>query len=222
MEKITAKIKILDWTEGDVYGMRFRLAGDAPAVRIDWGDGCVKTYYGNSIDRTHIYSKGAGHIYVIVATVLSGIVEYVDPTGGDCEFQLIDFSEAPSIREIWAEMTHALIFDNPDLTKLTLRINMAHHYDLSRCPNLTELTISSDNNCPQLDLSRNHKLERLSWGYLGREPRKLIIANDAPLKEVAIEGEEELMPGCLAALHRILERTGGRLIMGADEYVEEE
>lgn len=211
MEKITARIKTLDWTEGDVYGMDFRMSGNSPAVRIDWGDGCVKTYYGNDIEATHIYHKGADYIYMVEASVLSGMIDYANPTGGDCEFQLLDFSKAPSIREIFVEIPHEVILDNPNLTKLTLRINKGYQYDFSRCPNLTYLSLSGGYNCSQLNLSQNHKLETLIWGYWGANPRKITVANDAPLKFVDIEGYDGLLPGCLAALRRILERNGGHM-----------
>lgn len=51
----------INWTEGDVYGIELRLSGCNPTVRIDWGDGSVKTYYGNTILERHIYIQKMNH-----------------------------------------------------------------------------------------------------------------------------------------------------------------
>lgn len=46
MEKIIVYVKPIDWTEGEVYGMSFRLSEHDSNVKINWGDGKTDTYYG--------------------------------------------------------------------------------------------------------------------------------------------------------------------------------
>ena len=57
MEKITVHMRPVNWTQGDVHAIYMKLSGNNPSVRIDWGDGMVKTYYGNTINEYHIYPK---------------------------------------------------------------------------------------------------------------------------------------------------------------------
>ena len=94
--------------------------------------------------------------------MLSGSIDYVRPTGGDCDYELIDFTNAPSIREIEAQRCQTVILDNPNLEKLSLTINLADSYDLSRCPNLRDLVFQCAYDCRSLDLSGCHKLETFS------------------------------------------------------------
>lgn len=221
MEKITIHICPINWTEGDVYAIYMRLSGDNPSVCIDWGDGTVKTYCGNTINEYHIYPKNESLSFIITATVISGSIDFVDPTGGDCDYEHIDFSNAPSIREIEAQRCNTVILDNPNLEKLSLTINLADSYDLSRCPNLRFLTFQCVCDCHFLDLSGCHKLESFSsQNYMGPNLRKITIANDAPLKYIEITGHN-LHSSCLQAIHRIVEMNGG-VIVGEFENEEYE
>ena len=221
METIKVHIRPINWTQGDVCGVYMRLSGDNPAVRVDWGDGVVKTYYGNIINEPHFYPKDESLSFIITATVLSGTIDYVDPTGGECDYELIDFSNAPSIQEIEAQRCQTVILDNPNLEKMSLTINLANSYDLSRCPNLRELTFQCESDCATLDLSHCHKLESLTcWGYWNPKLRRVTIANDAPLKYVEICGHH-LHPSCLEAIHRVIERNGGTIV-GEFESEEDE
>lgn len=200
----------INWTEGDVYTIYLRLSGCNPTVRIDWGDGTVNTYYGNIINEHHIYPKDESLSFIITATVMSGSIDYADPTGGDCDYEVIDFSKAPSIREIEAQRCQTVILDNPNLEKLSLTINLADSYDLSCCPNLRFLTFQcACGDCHSLDLSGCHKLESFSSrNYAGPKLRKIAIANDAPLKYFEITGHN-LHPSCLKAINRIVGMNGG-------------
>lgn len=221
MEKITIHIRPINWTEGDVYGIYLRLSGDNPSVCIDWGDGTVKTYYGDTINEHHIYPKDESLSFIVTATVLSGSIDYVRPTGGDCDYELIDFTNAPSIREIEAQRCQTVILDNPNLKKLSLTINLADSYDLSRCPNLRDLVFQCAYDCRSLDLSGCHKLETFSsQSYMGPKLRKITIANDAPLKYIELDGHN-LHPSCLEAIHRVIERNGGEIV-GEFENEEDE
>lgn len=212
MEKITIHIRPIDWEQGDVYGISMRLSGESPAVRIDWGDGSIKTRYGSEIEEHHIYPKDEALSFIVTITLLSGSIDYVDPTGGDCDYEMIDFSEAPSIKEIHAERSQKIIFDNPNLEKMMLRINLGNEYDLSNCPNLRDLTFHCESNCEVIDLSHCHKLESLScWGYSSKNLHKISIANDAPLRYIEICGHN-LHPACIAAIHRIIDRNGGEIV----------
>ncbi len=223
METITVHIRPINWTEGDVYGLYMRLSGDNPAVRIDWGDGSVRTYYGNEINEYHIYPKDESLSFVVVITAVSGNIDYIDPTCGDCDYELIDFSKAPSIKEIEARCTQKIILDNPNLEKMSLEINLGDDYDLSRCPNLRVLTFQCSRIYPSIDLSHCHKLEWLScWGYY--DPSKLckiVVANDAPLRYIDITNHT-LHPSCLAAIRRIIERNGGEIVGESDGEEDEE
>ena len=83
MEKTTIYIRPIDWTDGDVYGLRLRMSGDNPEVRIDWGDGSVNSFYGNEIEDYHKYTKNENFQYKVEVTVISGEIEFFDPCGGD-------------------------------------------------------------------------------------------------------------------------------------------
>lgn len=212
MEKITVHMRPVNWTQGDVHAIYMKLSGNNPSVRIDWGDGMVKTYYGNTINEYHIYPKDESLSFIITATVLSGLIDYVDPAGGECDYELIDFSKAPSIREIEAQRCQTVILDNSNLEKLSLTINLADSYDLSRCPNLRFLTFQCACDCHSLDLSGCHKLESFSSrSYMGPHLRKITIANDAPLRYIEIDGHN-LHPSCIEAIRRIIERNRGEIV----------
>ena len=224
MEKIIIHIRPINWSQGDVYGIKLRLSGCSPTVRIDWGDGTVKTYCGNTIEEPHIYLKDESLSFIITATVMSGSIDCVYPTGGDCSYELLDFSKASSIREIEAQCCQTVILDNPNLEKLSLTINLADSYDLSRCPNLRflEFQCEYDCECHFLDLSKCHKLESFSnRGYMSPMLRKITIANDAPLKYFDMTGHN-LYPSCREAIHRIVERNGGVIVGEFEEEEEEE
>ena len=102
MEKIISHIRPIDWTQGDVYGLHFRLAGIKPSVTIHWGDGKSETLWGNEIYARHIYPKDPSLFFIVEAEVNADEILYVDPAGGDCENVLFDFSQALSVKEIYA------------------------------------------------------------------------------------------------------------------------
>lgn len=213
MEKITAHIRPINWTEGDVYGMTFVLSGVNPSVRISWGDGKSNVYYGNEIEANHIYPKDVSLLFVVEAYIDAERIEHVYPTGGDCDYELIDFSEAPSIYEIVAQRTQKVIIDNPNLEYLDLTINLGDEYDLTKCPNLKWLNFTAETHgIKSLDLSHCHKLRTFSYmGYCAQNLRKITFANDAPLCEVDISGHN-FLPSCIEALHRIVDRNNGFII----------
>lgn len=224
MEKIISHIRPLDWTEGEVYGFHFRLAGTKPSVAIHWGDGKKDTYWGNEIYAHHIYPKDPSLFFIVEAEINADEILYVDPDGGDCENILFDLTQAPSVKEIDAQNFENIILDNPNLETLSLTILLGSDYDLSKCPNLKHLTFSPATciRCHKLDLSNCHKLETFSCqSYLGPDLKNLIIANDAPLKEIDITGHD-LHPSCLAAIKRIVERNNGTIIGEFEEQDDEE
>ncbi len=224
MEKIIAHIRPIDWTEGDVYGVHLRLAGTKPFATINWGDGKKDTYWGNEIYSHHIYPKDSSLYFIIEVEINADEILYADPCGGDVENILFDFSQAPSTREIGIQNFENVIFDNPNLENLSMTIILGKEYDLSKCPNLRHLIFSpaTGMGCRKLDLSKCHKLESFScWGYLGPDLKNLIIANDAPLKEIDITGHD-LHHSCLAAIHRIIERNNGTIAGELEELDDEE
>ncbi len=213
MEKITAHIRPIDWTEGDVYGMDFILSGINPSVQINWGDGKSETFHGNEIRARHTYPKGPLMLFVVEAHITADRIDFANPTGGDCDYELMDFSQAPSIIEIMAQRTKRVIIDNPILEILNLTISLGKEYDFSKCPCLKDLTFSAESKeIKALDLSKCHKFETFSCcGYLGPDVQRITFANDAPLKMVDITGHN-LHPSCVEAIHRLIERNGGILI----------
>lgn len=224
MEKIIAHIRPIDWTEGDVYGVHLRLAGTKPFATIHWGDGKKDTYWGNEIYSHHIYPKDPSLYFIIEVEINADEILYADPCGGDVENILFDFSQAPSTREIEIENFEKVIFDNPNLEHLSMRILLGKEYDLSKCPNLKSLMFSPADcrHTIDLDLSQCHKLEEFScFGYLGSDVRRITFANDAPLKEIDITGHD-LHPSCLVAIHRIVERNNGTIIGEFEEPNDEE
>lgn len=214
MEKIIAHIRPIDWTEGDEYGVHLRLAGTKPFATIHWGDGKKDAYWGNEIYSHHIYPKDPSLYFIIEVEINADEILYADPCGGDMENILFDFRQATSTREIRIQNFENVILDNPNLERLSMTILLGKEYDLSKCPNLRHLTFSSACNkrCQTLDLSNCHRLESFSCsGYLGPDLRNLIVANDAPLKEIDITGHN-LHPSCLEAIHRIVDKNNGCII----------
>lgn len=193
--------------------MRFELSGTNPVVRINWGDGKNDTYKGRSIEAYHVFPKDPTMLFIIQAFIDAERIVYVDPTGGDCEFELIDFSEAPSIYEISTQRTNKVILDNPNLEHLDLDICLGDNYDLSKCPELRTLHFDGESDkLKSLDLSHCHKLHTFSYmGYCCQNMRKIAFANDAPLYEADISGHN-FFPSCLDAIRRIIDRNNGFLI----------
>lgn len=213
MEKITAHIRPIDWTEGDVYGMTIFLSGDNPSVQIFWGDGKNDVFHGNEIVAHHIYPKDESQLFIVEAHITAERILYVYPTGGDSDYELIDFSQAPSICEIVAQRSQKVIIDNPNLEYLELSISLGDSYDFSKCPELKWLKFDAESrNIKSLDLAHNHKLHTFSYmGYCAQNLRKITFANDAPLCEVDISGHN-FLPSCIEALHRIVDGNNGFII----------
>ncbi|MDE7433082.1 MAG: leucine-rich repeat domain-containing protein [Lachnospiraceae bacterium] len=214
MEKITVHIRPLDWTEGNVYWMSFKLTGENPAVIINWGDGIVKTYYGQTIYTSHIYPKDKTLSFVVTAVVSSGQIDYCDPTGGDCNQEFVDFSEAPSIKEIDCEMFEKVIFGNPNLEILNLRNSLDSDYDLSKLPNLKEFRfdcVNKEMKC--LDLSHCHRIEHIQCWCYSSPKLQLVLPDDAPLNYIDISGHN-FHKEVLDSIHRIIERNGGEIYDG--------
>ncbi|MDE7421993.1 MAG: hypothetical protein K2N35_17540 [Muribaculaceae bacterium] len=188
MDKIIIHIRPVVWTEGEIYGLRIRVSGENPEVRIDWGDSCVKSFYGNEIEEYHTYPKKEFLQFKVEVAVISGEVEFIDPCGGECDIDVIDFSDAPSIKEISVENCQNMILDNPNLEKLSVRIFNGSNFDLSKCPNMRQLSFEGGINMTEIDLSGCRRLERLDVDGSWQNPKfsKIVIANDAPLKYVRL------------------------------------
>lgn len=210
MQKIKINIRPVDWTEGDVYGLRFRISGEHPEVRIDWGDSCVNTLYGRDIEEYHKYPKNEYLQFNVEVTVISGEIEFIDPSGGECDIERIDFRGVPSIKEIFVENCQRVILDNPHLEKLTIRIYNGSECDFSMCPNLKELYFDGGVNIKELNLYGCHKLERLEVDGSWQNPdfSKIVIANDAPLKYVRL-ASVNLSKGCMEFIQNIIEGNKG-------------
>ena len=222
MEKIIVHIKPLDWTEGEVYSMNFRLSEYDSCVKISWGDGKSDTYFGKEIRAYHIYPKDTTLSFIVEAEIRGGEIEYFAPSGGDCYHEYVDFSGAPSIKKIYCESFQRVKLNNPSLSQLTLRIMLGTDYDLSKVPNLKELIFDCSNiDCKQLDLSHCRKLEELQCWCFETPKLKLILPNDAPLKYIDISGHE-FSKGCLDTIHRIIERNGGEIVEEFEEPIEDE
>ncbi len=212
MEKIIVHIRPLEWTQGEVYGMAFKIIGEQPAVRINWGDGTISTYYGQKIIANHIYPKDKTLYFIIEAEILSGQIDYCDVVGGDCSHELADFSQAPSIKRIDCDMFEKVIFDNPALETLSLRIATGNAYDLSKLPNLKKLEFDGcDRKMKCLDLSNCHNIEYLQCWCYDTPDLQLIVPDDAPLKYIDISGNN-FSGELLATLRSIVEQTGGEIV----------
>lgn len=212
MEKIIVHIRPINWTQGEVYSMAFKITGEQPAVRINWGDRTIKTYYGHEIIASHIYPKDATLSFIIEAEILSGQIDYCDSSGGDCSHELVDFSQAPSIKRIDCEMFEKVIFDNPALETLSLSIALGANYDLSKLPNLKKLEFDGcDPKMKCLDLSNCHNIEYLQCWCYNTPDLQLIVPNDVPLEYIDIRGNN-FSRGLLATLHRIIEQTEGEIV----------
>lgn len=212
MEIIEAYIRPIDWTEGETYGIQLRLSGENPEVIIDWGDGQVKSINGNEIEEYHTYPKKEYLQFKVKVTVESGKIEFIDPCGGECDIEGIDFSGAPSIREVRIENCRSVLLDNPHLEKLTIRIYNGSECDFSKCPNLRQLYFDGGINIKELNLSRCHRLERLEVDGSWQSPEfsKIIIANDAPLKYVSLSSVN-LSKGCMQFIRNLIDSNNGEM-----------
>lgn len=216
MDRITVIIRPVDWTQGDVYGFRLRLSGENPRVSVDWGNGNVKHLYGSEIEEYHVYTKNEHLQFNVELTVISGEVEFIDPSGGECDIESIDFRNSPSVKEIWIENCRSVLFDNPNLERLTLRLYNGCECDFSKCPELRELYFERGINMKELNLLGCHKLEQLEVQGSWQTPElsKIIIANDAPLKHIRLSAVN-LSKGCRQFIERLIEGNKG------DFYYEE-
>lgn len=212
VEEITVHIRPIDWTDGEIFGLRLRISGENPEVSIDWGDGTIKSLHGNDIEEYHRYRKNEELQFKVEVTVISGDIEFIDPCGGDCDIERIDFSGAPSIKEISVENCGDIILDNPKLEELTVRLYGGSNFDFSKCPNLRYLYFESGIGMKEINLSGSHKLERLEIDGSRQNPElsKLIIANDAPLKCVRLTSVN-LSKGSLQFIKSIIDRNKGDL-----------
>ena len=205
-------IRPIDWTEGEVYGLRLRIIGNNHEVTIDWGNGQVKTFYRNVIEEFHIYPKDEYLQYKVKVTVISGEIDFIDPCGGECSIEGVDFSGAPSVKEISVENCRNIILNNPNLEKLTVRIYCGSNIDLNKCPNLRHLYFDGGVNMKELNLSGCHNLGWLevvgSWE--NPEFSKIVIANDAPLKYVRLSSVN-LSKGSLEYIKSIIDRNNGEI-----------
>lgn len=214
VDKIIVYIRPIEWTEGNVYGFKLHVSGKTPEVLIDWGDGSVGSIHSNEIDVLHTYPKKESFQFTVVVNVISGEVDFIDPCGGDCDISKIDFSGAPSIREIWIENCQSVVFDNPFLERLSIRIFNGNFCDLSKCPNLRQLSFEGGVNMKELNLSCCHKLESLDVSGSWQSPdfSKIVIANDAPLKYIWLSSIN-LAKGCEPFIKKIIERNKGELYL---------
>lgn len=212
MEIITIIIRPIDWTEGNLYGLRLRISGENPEAHIGWGNGQVESFYGNEIEVYHSYPRNKYRQFKVEVTVISGDIEFIDPCGGDCDIERIDFSGAPSIKEISVENCGDIILDNPKLEELTVRLYGGSNFDFSKCPNLRYLYFESGIGMKEINLSGCHKLERLEIDGSRQNPElsKLIIANDAPLKCVRLTSVN-LSKRSLQFIKSIIDRNKGDL-----------
>ena len=220
MEKIIIYIRPINWTEGDLYGLHLRITGENPEITIDWGDGQVKTFYRNEIEEYHSYPKNEYLQYKVVVTVISWEIEFIDPCGGDCCIERIDFSGAPSIKEMSVENCGDIILNNPNLEKLTVRIYGGSNIDFIKCPNLRHLYFDGGINMKELNLFECHRLEWLEVNGSWQSPEflKITIANDTPLKCIRL-ASVNLSKGCMEYLKRIIERNKGEISYEAELYV---
>ncbi len=205
-------IRPIDWTYGQVYGLRLRIIGNNPEVIIDWGNGHAKTLYRNEIEEFHIYPKDDYLQYEVKVTVISGDIDFIDPCGGECCIEGVDFNGAPSVKEISVENCRNIILNNPNLEKLTVRIYCGSNIDLSKCPNLRHLYFDGGVNMKELNLSGCHNLGWLEVDGSWENPEfsKIVIANDAPLKYVRLSSVN-LSKGSLEYIKSIIDRNNGEI-----------
>ena len=212
MEKITISIRPIDWTEGDLYGLRLRISGENPEVNINWGDGQVKSFFRNEIEEYHTYPKKENFQFKVEVTVICGEIDFIDPSGGECDIEVIDFSCAPSIKEISVENCQDIVLDNPNLEILTVRFYGGSNIDLSKCPDLRHLYFYGGVDMKEINLSGCHNLERLEMDGSWQNPEftKIILANDTPLKYVRLSSVN-LSKGSLQFFKSIIDRNNGEL-----------
>ncbi len=207
---VKVHVRPIDWKYGNEYGIRARLTGECPAMFLSFGDGHGDGFCSWDFEGRHEYPKDTSQSYIVeLSVVCNNIIDYIEPCCGDCEYELVDFSNAPDILSAYIKHCNDIKLNNPQLKKLELYILKSHEIDFSSCISLKELSIGCGENIKELDLTNCLQLERLYvCGYSSKSLTNIKISNDCPLQYADLRGCK-LHPGCISAIRRIVERNGG-------------
>lgn len=212
---IKVHVRPIDWTNGNVYGIRGRFTGELPVIKLLFGEGKGDAvgFCTWDLDACHEYPNDPSYSY-IVEFVLSpnNIIDYIEPCCGDCEYEFVDLSGAPDIISAYIKHCRGIrLRNNHRLEKLVLNIEDFPHVDFFGCENLRELTFSGGEAIKELDLTHNDRLEHLVIkGYASSGLRNIKFSNSAKLKYIDMTGVN-LHLSCLEAIKRIIERNNGEI-----------
>ena len=213
---IKVHVRPIDWTNGNVYGIRGQFTGELPVMTLTYGDGRKGDdigFYAWNLDDRHEYPKDPSLSYIVELSLLkNNIIDYIEPCCGDCEYEFVDLSGAPDIVSAYIKQCKGVALKNPRMEKLELNIVNFPHVEFFWCWNLRELIFSGGEAVKELDLTNNCRLERIIIkGYASSGLRNIKLNNATPLKYIDITGLK-LQPSCLKAIHRIIKRNGGKIV----------
>ena len=223
---IKVHVRPIDWTYGNVYGIRGQFTGEFPAMTLMFGDGGKGDdigFYAWDLDVRHEYPKDPSQSYIVELTLSPDtIIDHIEPCCGDCEYEFVDLSGAPDIVSAYIKRCKGVRLNNRRMEKLELNIENFPFVDFFRCFNLRELTFSGGEAVKEPDLETNCRLERLVIkGYSSSGLRNIKLSNNTPLKYVDVTGAR-LHPSCRDAIRRIVERNDGVFIDGHKSEFDEE
>lgn len=223
---IKVHVRPIDWTNGNVYGIRGQFTGEFPAMKLMFGDsrkGDDIGFYAWDLDVRHEYPKDPSQSYIVELTLSPDtIIDHIEPCCGDCEYEFVDLSGAPDIVSAYIKRCKGVRLNNRRMEKLELNIENFPFVDFFGCFNLRELTFSGGEAVKELDLEHNCRLERLVIkGYSSSGLRNIKLSNNTPLKYADVTGSN-LHPSCRDAIRRIVERNDGVFIDGHKSEFDEE
>lgn len=213
---IKVHVRPIDWTYGNIYGIRGKFTGEFPVISLTYGDGGKGDdigFYAWNLDSRHEYPKDPSYSYIVQLTLSpDNIINHIEPCCGDCEYEFVDLSGAPDIVSAYIKRCKGVALKNPRLEKLELNIEDFPNVELFWCYNLRELIFSGGDAVKELDLTNNCRLERLVIkGYASSGLKNIKLSNNTPLKYVDITGLN-LRPSCLDAIRRIVGQNNGVII----------
>ncbi len=208
------KVKILVRPFGDKkvasYVIRARLTGEWPGMLLTFGDECGDAFSSWDFESRHTYTEEPKKSHEVVLDVVkNNIIDYIESCGGDCEYELVDFSEAPDIISAFIKHCSDIKLNNPALKRLEIYVIEAHEIDMSSCVNLRELSIGCGPHVMELDLSNCPKLESLRvCGRSSAALKNIKLHEDCPLQYADLRGCK-LNDDCISTIRRIIECNNG-------------
>lgn len=208
--KVRVHVKPYNSKYRNNYVIRARLTGELPVMWLVFGEEYADGFYSWDLERHHIFQKQLPTAHVVELNISkNNIIDYIEPCGGDCHCELVDFSDAPDIISAYIKYCDDVKLNNPTLRRLEMYIEEASEIDLSSCINLRELSIGCGDNAKELDLTNCRNLESLRvCGFSSKALTDIILDDTCPLRYADVRGCK-LNEECIFSIRRIIERNNG-------------